>query len=490
MTASAAQTDRWGIRGGAAHGVFPRSKAAAVIAVALALGIFVVDTLTPYGFAVAVLYVIVVLLAGSFLRRQGVLLVAAGCIALAIVSFVVAHGSFDNQEALLRCVMSLAAIAITTALVLRNERVTAVLSEQASLLDLTHDTVHVRDMADVITYWNKGAEKLYGWPREEALGRVMHNLTQTVFPAPLPDIMAELLRTGHWEGELVHTKKDGSQVDMASRWLLQRDQHGRPVAILETNTDVTERKRAEEALQRAHAELAHATRMTTLGELAASIAHEVNQPLAGIVTHGEACLRWLGRAEPQLDEVRSAVERMIGDGRRASDVVRRLRELAKKGNLQAVPQSVNDIVEEAVQLVQREISSHRVMLRLDLSAGLPPVLADRVQLQQVIINLILNAIQAMATVTDRPRELLIRSGRTEDGQVQLTVRDRGSGIDPLVADRLFQPFFTTKPDGMGMGLSISRSIVEAHGGRIWALGNAGPGATVHLALPPHPATPS
>ena len=277
---------------------------------------------------------------------------------------------------------------------------------------------------------------------------------------------------------------------MASRWLLQRDQHGRPVSILETNTDVTERKRAEEALQRVQAELAHATRMTTLGELAASIAHEVNQPLAGIVTHGEACLRWLGRAEPQLDEVRSAVERMIGDGRRASDVVRRLRELARKGNPQAVPQSVNDIVEEAVQLVQREISSHRVMLRLDLSPGLPPVLADRVQLQQVIINLILNAVQAMATVTDRPRELLVRSGRTEDGQVQLMVRDRGSGIDPHVADRLFQPFFTTKPDGMGMGLSISRSIVEAHGGRIWALGNTGPGATVHLALPPHPATPS
>ena len=287
-----------------------------------------------------------------------------------------------------------------------------------------------------------------------------------VEPGPLPPscwcpIRPRTRRFSPW-------RLPSGQVDMASRWLLQRDQHGRPVSILETNTDVTERKRAEEALQRAQAELAHATRMTTLGELAASIAHEVNQPLAGIVTHGEACLRWLGRAEPQLDEVRSAVERMIGDGRRASDVVRRLRELARKGNLQAVPQSVNDIVDEAVQLVQREISSHRVMLRLDLSPGLPPVLADRVQLQQVIINLILNAIQAMATVTDRPRELLIRSGRTEDGEVQLMVRDRGSGIDPHVADRLFQPFFTTKPDGMGMGLSISRSIVEAHGGRIWA----------------------
>ena len=219
MTASAAQTDRWGIRGGRAHGVFPRSKAAAVIAVALTLGIFVVDTVTPYGFAVAVLYVIVVLLAGSFLRRRGVLLVAAGCIALAIVSFVVAHGSFDNQEALLRCVMSLAAIAITTALVLRNERVTAVLSEQASLLDLTHDTVHVRDMADVITYWNKGAEKLYGWPREEALGRVMHE--------PDPDGLS-----GSLAGHHGRTPADGALGRRARPHEKGRQpgRHGEPVA--------------------------------------------------------------------------------------------------------------------------------------------------------------------------------------------------------------------------------------------------------------------
>ncbi len=205
------------------------------------------------------------------------------------------------------------------------------LRERAKLLDLTHDTVFVRDNNDVITFWNHGAEKLYGWTKNEAVGRVSHHLTQTIFPAPLEEINAELNSTGRWEGELIHTRRDGTQVVVASRWALQLDdKRGKPIAILETNNDITESKRAEEALHKAQAELAHVTRVATLGEMTASISHEVNQPLAAVVTNANACLRWLARQSPDLDEARTAVERIIRDGSRASEVIGRIRDLVKK----------------------------------------------------------------------------------------------------------------------------------------------------------------
>jgi PAS domain S-box-containing protein len=354
---------------------------------------------------------------------------------------------------------------------------------QARLLDLTHDTIFVRDMNDCITYWNRGAEELYGWRQEEALGKVSHQLMATVFPAPLEEIMAMLLRVGRWEGELVHTKRDGTRVVVSSRWSLQRDARGRPVAVMETNNDITERNRAQDALRRIQAELAHVNRVMTLGELTASIAHEVNQPLAGIVTNGGACLRWLERKPPELDEARAALRSIISDGMRASEVIQRLRALSKKTELQKTRLDVNGVIEDVVRLVRRELLEQLASLRVELAPGLPPVLGDRVQLQQVILNLVMNGMEAMADVTARPRELVIRSRRHEAAQVLIEVEDAGSGIDPKYLDRLFSAFFTTKPDGMGMGLSISRSIIEAHGGRIWATRNAGAGATFHFTLP-------
>jgi len=358
-----------------------------------------------------------------------------------------------------------------------------VLREQARLLDLTHDTVFVRDLHDVITYWNRGAQDLYGWTRDQAVGASSHQLMQTIFPAPLEAIMAELLRARRWEGQLVHTKRDGSQVVVASRWSLEQDERGRPLAILETNTDVTERNRAQEALHRAEAELAHVTRMSTLGELTASIAHEVNQPLAAIVANGEASLRWLGRDVPELDEARSAMQRVIADGKRASEVIRRLRALARKADMQKVPLNLNDVIDEAILLVEREVLRHRVTLKLKLAPRLPPVLGDHVQLQQVVVNLLLNGIQAMASVSDRARELRIETQQQEVDAVLVAVQDSGIGIDPESASRLFSPFFTTKPNGMGMGLSICRSIVEAHGGRVRATPNETQGATFSFMLP-------
>ena len=247
--------------------------------------------------------------------------------------------------------------------------------------------------------------------------------------------------------------------------------------------DITATTRAQEALQEAQAELAHVTRVTTLGELTASIAHEVNQPLAGIVINGEASLRWLGHQTPDMDEVRHAVERIISDARRASDVIRRIRDLAKKATPEMAPIDVNDIIDDGLLLVQRQVLNQRVDLQLDLESGLPPVLGDRVQLQQVVINLVINGIEAMVHVTDRPRRMLLRSHRDEGRQVLVSVQDSGVGIDPENANRLFNAFYTTKREGMGMGLSISRSIVEAHGGRIWATNNEGSGATIQFALP-------
>jgi C4-dicarboxylate-specific signal transduction histidine kinase len=265
---------------------------------------------------------------------------------------------------------------------------------------------------------------------------------------------------------------------MAVSYSPLRPDSQRVEAVLMIGRNLTEHMQASEALQQAQAELAHVTRVTTLGEMAASIAHEVNQPLAAIVTNGEICLRLLGRDVPDLDELRAAVHGMISDGRRASEVIRRLRALAKKTDITPrVWLNLNDVVDEVIPLVQREVLNYRITLRFDLAPALPPVLGDRVQLQQVIINLLINGVQAMASVDDRPRELLISSQRHETDQVLVAVRDSGIGIDPEIANRLFDAFFTTKPKGMGMGLSICRSIIEAHGGEMWASPNDGPGAT-------------
>ena len=246
--------------------------------------------------------------------------------------------------------------------------------------------------------------------------------------------------------------------------------------------DVTATRQAQDALQIAQAELAHVTRVTALGEMSASIAHEVSQPLAAIVANAQSSSRWLSREAPALEEALAAIGRIVKDAHRAVDVIRRIREFSKKTNPEMAQLDINEVVEEALTLLRREALRHKVAMRVELTPGPLPVLGDGIQLQQVIINLLVNAMQAMATVRDRERVLIVRAQRYESDQVLVAVEDVGVGIEAENANRLFTAFYTTKRDGLGMGLSICRSIIEAHGGRVWAAPNRGPGMTFQFAL--------
>ena len=242
-------------------------------------------------------------------------------------------------------------------------------------------------------------------------------------------------------------------------------------------------RRSEEALRNAQAELARVVRLTTIGELTASIAHEIHQPLGAIVSSGNACLRWLANAHPQLDEARRAAERIVRDGHRAGNILKSVRALAGTSLPNMTELDINDAIREILMLMRNELHEHAVALETDLSDGLAPVLGDRVQLQQVILNLVMNAIEAMSTATNGPQSLRVCSQCDGSGAIRIAVEDSGPGIAPETMDRLFEAFFTTKPSGMGMGLSICRSIINAHGGRLWAATGAPRGAVFQFTLP-------
>ena len=604
--------------------------------------------------------------------------------------------------------------------------------EQAELLNLLHESVFLCDLDGAIRYWNHAAEELYGWTAEEAAGRLARDLLKTVFPASLEQILAELPQTGRWEGELVHTKRDGSQIAVVSRWSLQRDENGAPVAILATNSDITERKRAEEAArqsekelrdlietmpamawsvlpdgeagfvsrnwteftglsaaetagsgwqaavhpadvklqqdywfqsvatgvafeyearfrraadgvyrwflvravplrddhgdilkwygiltdiedrkrteaylaeaqrlthtgswawdpatetvihrseemfriygwdpqegslagesiwQRVHpedrdrvykavrraigqkadhtldhrillhdgtvkyiqtighpvldaaghlieyvgtsvditerkrleeererlrqleADLARINRVSMMGELAASLGHEIKQPITGIAINARVCLRRLERQSPEIEGARQAVAKILDDIDRVAGIIDRNRALYRRGTPQREWIDVNEVIGQMVLLLRDAASRHSVSVRTDLDAALPMALADRVQLQQVLMNLMLNGIEAMKNGSG---ELSVASRRTEDNQLLISVTDSGIGLPAEEADRIFEAFFTTKPQGTGMGLSISRRIIESHGGRLWANPNEGRGATFQFTLP-------
>jgi len=459
----------------------------------------------------------------------------------------------------------------------------------------------------VITYWNRGAEDLYGWTSQQAIGKTVHDFIHTVFPASLEDIKRELFATGRWEGEIVHTTRDGSKVTVASRWSLQQDGSGRGARTLEINNDITERKRIEESLRRSHAaylaeaqklsstgsfgwdtasehlfwseesyrivgyeptvqptidlvmqrvhpddvpfvrhaidraardhkeldiehrllmpdgevrhlhvvarplaeepnrfvgalmditarvraqemlvriqsEFAHAARVSMLGELTASIAHEVSQPLGAIATYASAGLHWLDRAEPDLTELRRLNTRILETAGHAADIIARVRGMAIRRGPERTALSINGVIEDALLFLRQELQERGVSVTLDLTQDLPPILGDPTQLQQVVVNLAMNAIQAMTQTGGAPRKLVVRSA-ADGAAVAVMIADTGSGIAADHLDRLFESFFTTKDGGMGMGLPICRSIVESHGGRMRAGNRDGGGAQFTFTLP-------
>jgi PAS domain S-box-containing protein len=354
------------------------------------------------------------------------------------------------------------------------------LQQQANLLEQAHDAILIWEFPRTIVYWNRGAEQLYGFSREEAVGRPSHELLHTEHPLSTPEFEAALERHGEWTGELTHITRDGRKIIVESRHVLMNETDGRRL-VLETNRDITDRKRAAAELREAQADLAHVSRVTTMGELTASLAHEVNQPIAAAVTNANTCVRWLAGDTPNIEEARAAAIRSAKDGTRAAEIISRIRLLFKKGTAERELIGVNEIIREMIVLLRGEATRYSVSIRTDLATDLPELMADRVQLQQVLMNLMLNAIDAMKE-TGSARELTIKS-RQELDQILLCVSDTGVGLPPKQADQIFNAFFTTKLQGTGLGLSISRSIVESHGGRLWASANSPRGASFHLTLP-------
>jgi PAS domain S-box-containing protein len=330
---------------------------------------------------------------------------------------------------------------------------------------------------------NKAAVKLFGAKSKEELlssfERILLSETEDLFRGK---VIAIAEGRTYFEAETVMQTLRGDWLTVLIT-ITFPPPPGRLDRVLVTIMDISERKRAEEALQEAQAELAHVARVATLGELASSIAHEVNQPLAAVTTSGDAGLRWLDSDPPNLERARICLTRIVRDAARASEVIARIRTLVKKSPPAEEALDVAEVIQDVLAMADAEARRHEVTMRAQCSVGVPPARGDRIQLQQVILNLVMNAVDAMKEVADRPRELLIRCEEHEPGTILVAVRDSGIGVDPQGTDRIFEAFYTTKPDGLGMGLAISRSIIEAHGGRLWTVRNDDHGATFQFTLP-------
>jgi PAS domain S-box-containing protein len=328
-------------------------------------------------------------------------------------------------------------------------------------------------------------QRMLGYGQEELHALSFLAITSEEYVETNRALVGELLagERRDFQIEEQYRRKDGGLIWVRNNVSLVPGSEGEPRFLMAIVEDVSDRKRAEEALAKAESELANAAKITSLGVLTASIAHEINQPLSGIVTNASTCLRMLASEPPNIDGARETARRTIRDANRASEVITRLRALFGKKAIITELLDLNEATREVIAVLMSELQRNRVVLRQEFADDLPRVKGDRVQLQQVIFNLLRNASDAMNTIEDRPRQLLMRTERDEEDRVRLTVQDAGVGFDPQSVDRLFDPFHTTKSDGMGIGLSVSRSIIEGHHGHLWATLNDGPGATFAFSIP-------
>ena len=329
---------------------------------------------------------------------------------------------------------------------------------------------------------NLAYQKMLGYSEKELRELSFLDITHEDYRDANSELTTELLegKRQYFEMEKRYRRKDGNLIWVRVHVSLVSGKQITPRFLLTIVDNITELKRAEEGLRDAQMTLAHVTRVATLGEMTASIAHEINQPLGALVNNANACLGWL--STENLEEVRNSVELMLDDAQRASEIITRIRSLVKKAPPQKDWLDINQTIREVIGLARNEIQRNGVALETQLSDDMPLIFADRIQLQQVMLNLMMNAIEAMTQVTT-PRELLISSEADDSKGVVVVVRDSGPGLDSKSHERLFEPFYTTKPQGMGMGLAICRSLIEAHGGRLWATTNAPHGAVFQFTLP-------
>lgn len=505
----------------------PSAKAVLYRSAAIALGaaVFVIDTFSPLESAVAVLYVIVLLLVAGTLSRNGILAFSLACTALSLLSFGITHAADPSFSQIARLCIAIAAIAITTALLIRDHQSRSRLREtnQAlarsewryrSIFERSRMSLWEQDFSRAIAILEglrtQGVKDIAAYSAQtptflqsvtdaitmigvnDAMVEVLGASSREQAFAPLtafhpdPATVLEVLQAiydgkDHYEGQGTLTGLDGAEkvVLMALSFPPDVATTGRVVGTL---VDVTQREKAQQALMAAQEELARASRAATVGALSASIAHELNQPLGAIVMNAQTCLRWLRKDPPDIASAAAAAERVVGAGLRASAIVEETRNVVTRRQPRDEPVDLQRLVQEAVDLLEREIDAHGAKVSTAVAAGVPPIMADRVSLQQVLVNLVTNALHAMASTPPDRREVEISIDRA-DQHIRLAVRDRGAGISDDDLSRVFEPFFTTREGGMGMGLAISRMAVESGGGRLTASNHKDGGALFECLLP-------
>jgi len=453
----------------------------------LAAGILLLDCALPYGFAVHMAYIGVIVSGLWWPSPRHVVFGAVICSALTILGGYSSQAGGRLAFALVNRPQTVALIWITAALVIRHQRITQRAAQLAAVVDATDDAIVGADIEGVVHTWSAGAVRLLGWTPGEMLGRPGWDLV----PPECVELTAAMLARAR-RGErpepfdTVRLTSDGRRVHVSARISPLRDRNAHVVGVSAILRDIGERRRAEvqaNLLREAEQELAHTARVATMAELATSIAHELNQPLAAIVSNGDACLRWLGATPPRLEAAQDSVHHVIDDARRAGLVLERIRSLLRGAAVDVRPLDLNELITETLALVEHHAISRGVSLGSDLARDLPPVRGDRVQLQQVVLNLVLNGVDATREKADGNREVLVRTRRDASTSVTVTVLDSGDGVPPELRARVFDPFYTTKPGGLGMGLSLSRSIIERLGGRLSVGASGGSGGCFELVLP-------